>query len=297
MSKSFKKIITTGGNGMVGSQVGFGIRLNKKQLDILSPLSIQKAIQKYKPDAILHLAAMTDMLACQNNPKQAYNINVTGAKNIAKVCQKNNIKLVYLSTCAVFDGKNKSPYKETDKPNPLNVYGKTKLQGEKAVMDVSSRWQRHRGSTTHDESGSGHNNLIIRTGWLFGGGAGVDKKFVFSTFQKIRSGLEVKATSDRFGSPTYIPDLLKTVEKLIQKNARGVFHVVNEGAVSYFEIAREIIKDIEGSDSSILIPVKAFDIENPKVKRGQMEALASSKIKLRSWKKPLKEYIDILQKG
>lgn len=269
-----KKILITGGRGMVGSQAGFGIALNKKQLDILKSKSIQKAIKIYKPDVILHLAAMTDMSDCENSPKKAYRVNVIGTQNIAKACRENNITLVYLSTCAVFDGKKRTPYKENGKPNPINIYGKTKWQGELAVQNILP------------------DALIIRTGWLFGGGFNIDKKFVNSTFKKMRGGLEVKATADRYGSPTYILDLLHTIEKLINKEAHGVFHVVNRGVASYFDIAKEM-KKITKLNSPV-IPIKSSEVETKNLKRGKMEVLASSKIKLRSWDKALNEYIETI---
>jgi dTDP-4-dehydrorhamnose reductase len=271
-----KTIIITGGNGMVASQANFGIKLDKEKLDILNKKSIQKAINFYKPDVILHLAAMTDMLGCENNPRQAYKTNVMGTRNIAEACRKNKIKLIYLSSGVVLGGKKRTPYKENDKPKPVNVYGKTKLLGEIEAQKIVP------------------GALIVRTGWLFGGGPAIDKKFIFSIFQQMRKGLEVKATADRIGSPTYIPDLLDAIKKLIDKNASGVFHAVNSGAASYSEVAKEIKKI--GKFSSPVVGVKAAGIENPKLKRGTMEALASSKIKLRHWKKSLKQYISYLAK-
>ena len=145
------RILTTGGDGMVGSQVDFGIRLGRSQLDILKPKSIEVAIKKYNPQVILHLAAMTNMLSCEQNPEEAYKTNVTGTRNIAIACRKNNIRLVYASTCAVFPGNKKDPYDENDKVGAVNVYGSSKLMGERVAKKILP------------------DVLIIRTGWLFGG--------------------------------------------------------------------------------------------------------------------------------
>jgi len=269
-----KKILVTGGDGMVASQVDFGVKLGKKELNILDKKSIDSAIKKYQPEVILHLAAMTDMLACQENPKEARKVNVVGTKNIAEACKKNKVNMVYLSTCVVFDGKKKTPYGEYDKPHPLNVYGKTKWQGEIIAKKVLP------------------NVLIIRTGWLFGGGLKNDKKFVCIVFKKLKNGEDIRATDNRYGSPTYIKDLLDTIKKLIKKDAKGIFHVVNKGIASYFEVAKEIKKVTRFKTK--VIPVKSFNIENPKLKRAVMEALDSSKIKLRPWKIALKRYLEIL---
>lgn len=269
-----KKIIITGGHGMVGSQARFGIKLGKKELDITNTSSIEKAFKKYKPSVILHLGAMTDMMECEKNSKKAFKLNVSGTEKLARVCMKYNVKLVYMSTCAVFDGKKKTPYIEKDRPRPSNIYGKTKLQGEILSRMILP------------------NVLIIRTGWLFGGGK-KDTKFAKRVFDNLNIGKEVRAVSDRNGSPTYIPDLLETVKKLIDKDSVGIFNIVNDGAASYFDIATEI-KKLEKFKSKV-ISVKAKDLESPLLKRGKMEALKSSKIKLRSWKSALKEYLTILK--
>jgi dTDP-4-dehydrorhamnose reductase len=137
------------------------------------------------------------------------------------------------------------------------------------------------------------NALIIRTGWLFGG-KNADKKFVKIVFDKLKQHAEVKATDDRVGSPTYVNDLLDKIKELIEQKATGIFHVVNSGVASYFEIAQEIKKI--GHFTAAATPVKAAEIESPELKRGSMEALSSTKVQLRSWQEALAEYIDSLSK-
>lgn len=264
------KILVTGGSGMVGSQAKFATKPSHMELDITNPTSIEKAVKKYKPNVVLHLAAFANMLGCEEDKIKAKKINVIGTENIARACKKHNVKLVYMSTCAVFDGKKKMPYREADMAKPLNLYGKTKLEGEKVAKKILP------------------NTLIVRTGWLFGGNKR-DKKFVQLTYQKFKNGEEVMATFDRKGSPTYVKDLLDTIEKLIYQNKSGIYHVVNSGRASYYEIAKEIRRI--GKFKHKIKKVLARDIENKKLKRGKNESLASSKIKLRSWKVALKEYL------
>lgn len=268
--KKKSKILVTGGSGMVGSQVKFGIKPGHKELDITNINSIDEAVKKYQPNAILHLAAFANMIGCEENKIKAKKINVIGTENIARICKKYGVRLVYISTCAVFDGKKKTPYLEKDKAKSLNVYGRTKLEGEKIAQKILP------------------GVLIVRTGWLFGGNK-TDKKFIQLTLQKFKNSEEVMATSDRKGSPTFIPDLLNTIEKLINKSEIGIYHIVNSGTASYADIAKEIKK--LGKFKQKIKKVKAFDIENKKLKRGKNESLASSKIKLRSWKVALKEYL------
>jgi dTDP-4-dehydrorhamnose reductase len=267
------KILVTGGSGMVGSQVAFGTKPDRKELDIIDSLSIKRTLDHYQPTVVLHLAALTDMGECEKNPEYAYETNVVGTYNIAKVCREKNIRLIYFSTCAVFDGNKNAPYSETDSVHPLNAYGRTKWLGELVVKNIVP------------------DSLIIRTGWLFGGGK-TDKKFAKLCFEKLRRGEEVNAVSDRWGSPTYIPDLLKTIEDLIKNKTNGIVHVVNDGKATYFEIAK-VVKEF-GSFAPEIKPVKAEEIESPEVKRGKMEALTSQKVKLRNWREALKEYIETL---
>lgn len=271
-----ESIIITGGNGMLGSQADFGVRLNRKKLNILSPSSIQKAIDKYKPRIILHCAALTDITFCEEHPDLAYELNVVGTYNVAKICREKKIKLIYISTCAVFDGAKKNPYRETDRPNPINIYGRTKWLGELIVRDLVS------------------DSLIVRTSWLFGGGFNIDKKFVISRFNELKRNQNIKGTIDRYGSPTYVPDLLFNLAVLIKNKTIGIIHLVNEGNVSYYDVAKSI-KDL-GNFKSKVEQVKARNIEMV-VKRGAMEALVSDKIKMRPWQNALSEYIQILKNG
>jgi dTDP-4-dehydrorhamnose reductase len=268
-------ILITGGSGMVGSQADFGIKPSRVELDITKPETIEAAISRYKPTAILHLAAMTNMLGCEQDPKQAQLINVEGTRNLAKACKQHGIKLAYLSTGAVFGADKRTPFSETDQTDPINIYGHTKLDGEKATQTLLP------------------DALIVRTSWLFGGSK-EDTKFVKKTFDKLSTGTEVKATSDRVGSPTYVNDLLGKIKELIEQKEAGIFHVVNSGVASYFEIAQEIKKI--GNFTAAVTPVKAAEIESQELKRGSMEALSSSKVQLRSWQEALSAYIDELGK-
>ncbi len=260
---------------MVGKQVPFGIALSHTQLDILKPESIERAIKKHKPTAILHLAAMTDMLACEQHPKKAYEVNVVGTGNVAQACAKHKLTLIYLSTCVVFDGKKSTAYSEEDVPNPLTTYGQTKWLGELLVQTLVP------------------SHLIIRTGWLFGGGKDVDTKFVYTTFKKMSQNKKVVATYNREGSPTYVLDLLREVEKLIIENTHGVVHITNSKTASYFDIAKKIKKI--GAFSASVTPISSSAIESKKVRRGKQETLRASRAKLRNWDIALEEYINSLQ--
>lgn len=270
MSGLRKKILVTGGQSMVGSLVTFGKRFSKDELNILNPLNIKKVLDSYNPSTLLHLAALVDVDACEEYPDRAYELNVIGTYNIAKACRDKGIKMVYVSSCAVFDGKKKSPYFEKDRPQPISIYGRTKWFGELITSDLVPH------------------ALIIRTGWLFGN-PNSSKGFTAFCLKKLTSNEEVKAAKDRFGSPTYIVDLLDTILSLINSGKSGIFHVVNNGSVSYFEIAKKIKE--WGQFSTEVIPVAISEIERRSERRGKMESLKSDKLILRPWAEALRDYL------
>lgn len=264
------RIVITGGNGMVGNLINFGIKFSHKELDVCNIKVIRNTLDRYKPSVLLHLAAL-NLITCEQHPDKAYEVNVVGTLNIAKACREKGVRMVYISTCIVYEGTKKTPYDENDIPNPIHVYGHTKRIGELITLDIAP------------------NSLIIRPGWLFGNNK-VNKGFVNLCLNKLinKKDLEV-LTINRLGSPTYIPDLLKETESLIKQHARGIYHVVNTGKASYFDLGKEIKKigkfeaSVKKADAKDIIP------EFPK--RGIMEALTSRRIKLRSWKDAMSEYL------
>lgn len=256
---------------MIGSQINFGKKPPRSVLNILDEKSIRNAVNKYKPSALLHLAALVNMDICEKNPEQAYETNVVGTYNIAKICREKNIRLVFISTGAVFDGKKKTPYLETDATSPLSVYGRTKRIGEIIVSDLVK------------------NSLILRTGWLFGGGEKKDKKFVIKFLKMMQKGETIFAIRDRYGSPTYVPDLIQAIAKLIRSRLTGTVHLVNSGTASYFDIARFILK--LGDFKTKVSAVKSRDHDSKNLRRAKSEMMKSEKISLRPWKEAMGEYI------
>lgn len=256
---------------MVGDSVNFGNKPKHQEFDILNLEGMRSWLRANPHSAIVHLAALADMERCEKDPEESYKLNVLGSYNISKISREFGIYLVYMSTCAVFDGKKNTAYEPEDVPNPLNVYGRTKYIGELVVRDLAP------------------NSLVVRTGWLFGGGRGSEKKFVNFCIRKLREGgAEIPATQDRFGSPTYIPDLIDTVKKFLSEPSSGVVHVVNEGVTSYFEVAKMI--QAEGNFGGVVTPVKSMNLETSGVKRGKMEGLKSSR-PLRTWQEAMRDYL------
>jgi len=283
MKQKKLKVLITGANGMLGSDV-CPIIAEKHEifptdidnLDIRDKKAIEKWIEKANPDWIIHMAAMTDLDYCEDVPELAYEVNYKGTENLAKACAEKEKKFIYFSTSGIFSGKKKQPYTEHDIPIPQNIYGKSKYKGEQAVLECMPE----------------SDVLILRAGWLFGGGV-EDKKFVGKIYKLAHKLSQLKAVDDILGSPNYTVDIGKLILYLLENNIRGIYHVANKGYATRYDIAREIARLAE-VDCEV-IPVAASEFPT-KAKRPPMEAINNTRLKslgyeLRPWEQALKDYI------
>lgn len=294
-----KKILITGAAGMLGKALisRFNDRFCVIALD-LNPVkennssivfcpadicnldALNGIFHKYRPEIVIHAAAYTDVDGCENKTELAYRINGQGTQNIACLCKQIKAKLIYTSTDYVFDGSKGGAYREDDPPNPLNVYGRSKLEGEKAVARTIAEY------------------LIVRTSWLFGAGG---KNFVDTIIDKAGKGEQLKVVNDQIGSPTHTESLAQAIEKLIghifqknKRNAYGIYHITNSGTCSWFEFAREII-DLSKTKAQIL-PLSSTEFARS-AQRPAISILDNSRYNeitghsLCSWQEALKQYI------
>ena len=195
------------------------VPLDLPNIDITDARSVKRAFQEHSPKLVFHCAAMTDVDGCERDPKKARLINGEGTRLVAEECKTSGALLVYFSTDFVFDGTQTHPYTEEEAVNPLSEYGKSKLEGEKAAVLCP-----------------GH--LVIRTAWLFGPGR---ENFITKVIDRAKSGAPLTVVDDQNGSPTYTPDLAGGAMALVEKGARGIFHLTNRGACSRFEFAKFIV--------------------------------------------------------
>ncbi len=216
--------LVTGAQGQTGSYVDFGIRTNRRSLDVTDLNEALATCRKYKPKVILHLAADTDFDRCERDPEYSYMANGIGTYNMAIAAKEVGAKLVYISTAAVFDGMKNSPYNETDIPSPHNYYGRAKYLGELAIQGMLTDY------------------LIVRVCWVFGGGPQKDQKFVAKIIKQLSSKNEIMAVDDKRGSPSYGKDVINGIKELLRKDEKGIVHLVNEGTPTRFDIAVEIEK-------------------------------------------------------
>ncbi len=262
------RVLISGAEGMIGSEIDFGIKLTRKQLDVTNIDSIKKALEGYKPSAVLCLSSI-NLRDSEKFPSRALDVNVFGVYNLALASKARNIPLVLISSGTVFNGSHSQVFSEKDTPNPQNVYGQTKYIAELLALSINPK------------------TIIIRTGWLFG--FKHKKNFFNKIIDSARQNSEIIATNDQFGSPAYIKDFLIALKEALSNGKEGVYHIVNEGAASGLDITKEVVSSLKSNSDIKEISVSALGPDSPK--RSLSEVLISNKIKLRNWKAALKEYL------
>lgn len=210
----------------------FGIPV---KLDLLNFDKISDIFNDIQPDIIIHLAALTDVEKCEEEPELANSVNAKATEIIAKESTTLQCNLIYLSTDYVFDGK-KGMYDETDLTNPLNQYGKSKLSGENNVMSFAKKW------------------TILRTSTPFGTHFS-KKTFPIWLLENIKNNQDINVLEDQFTSPTYVPNLSEMILEIASKNLEGLFHLSGSSKISRYDFAKKILK-ILNLDDSLLNPVK-----------------------------------------
>lgn len=223
-------ILLTGHTGMLGRALAQQLEPNypllkpgRDQLDLANSTTISHYLEQHRPEQILHLAALTNVDQCQREPALAFQVNSYATQTLVAYCQRYQVPMLLMSSIAVFDGWKESPYLESDRPEPINIYGCSKWQAEQAVATLP-------------------NHLIVRSGWLFGGGA-ADKKFVAQMIALARSRPELVVVADKIGSPTAVTDLALGLKQLLEQQANGLYHLVNGGPpINRYELAVQIVQ-------------------------------------------------------
>ncbi|MBD3284718.1 dTDP-4-dehydrorhamnose reductase [candidate division WOR-3 bacterium] len=273
-------VVVTGASGRLGSALyaylkGLGskvIGVTRGDFDLASPADVSRFVRDTRPDFLFHPAAMTNVDACEREPEKAYSDNVKATENLARSSIEHGVRFIYFSTDYVFDGEKGEPYIETDTPNPVNVYGRTKLNAEESVTGIVKDY------------------LIIRVSWLFG----VPGDFCSFVLSRLNQGLPLKLTTDHRGAPAYIPDLLSVIWEMAKSGEQGIFHLVNSGDCTRFEMGNEILS-ILGMDAEPEA-VCGTDV-GFLAKRPPQSVLECSRLKhkfgisLRSWQEALGDYL------
>jgi dTDP-4-dehydrorhamnose reductase len=244
------------------------------EIDIREESSTVARIESLQPGIVINVAAYTDVDGCELHPEKAFAINAEGMKHVALGAVRCGARVVYLSTDYVFDGKKRTPYFEQDPPNPLNVYGRSKLKGEEYVLKLVKE------------------TLIVRTQWLYGRHG---NNFAVAILRQAKEKGILSVVDDQTGSPTYTVDLSKAISRLIQEDARGIFHIANSDLCTWYQYAQMILK-FSSLERVTVIPISSMELGRPAM-RPSYSVLDTQKFRretgmgLRPWFEALKDYL------
>lgn len=277
------KIVVTGVTGQLGHDVVDELKkrghnavgVGSAQMDLADPGAVQMVMQREKPEAVIHCAAYTAVDNAEENEDLCRRINVAGTAALAEACRKLRAKMLYVSTDYVFSGEGERPWKPDDETAPLNVYGKSKYDGELAVRDAVERY------------------FIVRVSWTYGMNS---SNFVKTMLRLGKERGAVNVVNDQIGSPTYTRDLAVLFADMIESDRYGVYHASNEGFCSWYEFACEIFKaagmsgvKVTPVDSSAF-PAKAKRPKNSRMDKERLEENGFTR--LPDWKDALQRFLN-----
>ncbi len=289
------RVFITGCGGMLGPAVyrGFSesyevlasdIDLNEPWLeygDVRDFAAIEKLAKKFEPDLIINLAALTNLEYCEKNPDDAWKTNALGAENMALICRRLDIPLVYISTAGIFDGRQEY-YNDFDQPNPLSIYAKAKYHGELAAQRMLDKY------------------YVFRAGWMMGGGPAKDKKFINKIFKQIAAGEKIlRVVDDKLGTPTYTENFAESMLRIVQTDLYGLYNMVCGGSCSRYDAAVEFIR-LLGMEKEVRIEIVDSDYFKNEyfAPRPSSEKLVNLKLDsrginfMRDWRECLAEYAE-----
>ncbi|MCI8962157.1 MAG: dTDP-4-dehydrorhamnose reductase [Eubacterium sp.] len=280
------KVLVTGINGQLGHDVMGELKkrgheavgVDIEEMDITDAECVKRVMTQTAPEAVIHCSAYTAVDRAEEEVELCRLVNAEGTKNVAEVCAGLDCKLLYLSTDYIFSGEGERPWEPGDEPDPLNIYGLTKFEGE---QEIKSRMDKY---------------FIVRISWVFGVNG---NNFIKTMLRLGRENGAVRVVDDQIGSPTYTYDLAVLLVDMIETEKYGEYHASNEGTCSWYEFAKEIfaaagMNEVEVTPvSSEEFPAKA---KRPKNSRMSKEKLVKNGFnKLPSWQDAVKRYVPLVQ--
>jgi dTDP-4-dehydrorhamnose reductase len=285
------KIAVIGANGQLGSDIVREFKnnshdaaeLNHSDIEISNIDSVSNTLKNIKPNIVINTAAMHNVEKCEENPTLSFEVNGLGVRNLAMICNDINSVLIHMSTDYVFDGAKKSPYVETDKTTPLNVYGNTKVSGEQFAEAIAKKY------------------FVVRTSGIYGRNPCRAKgglNFVELMLKLSKEKPELRVVNDEFLTPTATKEIAKQLVNLVKTHNWGLYHATAEGSCSWYEFAKKIF-ELSGIKTNLNI---AAPNEFPmKVPRPKYSVLENQKLKkaglniFKPWEEGLKEYLSSRQ--
>jgi dTDP-4-dehydrorhamnose reductase len=276
------RIVITGSKGQLDAALlaAFGhaerLEIDLPEYDI-TRLDIVETIAAFRPDLIIHGAAIANVDGCEADPGLAYRVNVIGTRNLALAAQRCDCPIVYISTDYVFDGEKGAPYWETDTPHPLSVYAATKLAGEQLVRELTLK------------------HYIARIAWLYGDSP---RNFCQTVLRLAREKGELTMVTDEVGSPTYAPDVAHALTLLTPTGAYGTYHLTNDGVCSRYEWACAIL-ELMGLSQVPVHPTQNYQRAARVPKRVELINAfgAAIGITMRPWREALADYLALLSRA
>lgn len=281
-------ILVTGANGQLGSEIKAlshdfpytFLFTCKDDLDITDAQVVEAFIKQKNIDVIINCAAYTAVDKAESDEENADNINHLAVKNLAELSSLYNLKLVHISTDYIFDGTSHKPYIETDVANPLSIYGKTKLLGEKALQFINPK-----------------NSIIVRTSWVY---SSYGNNFVKTMLRLGKEKDTLRGVFDQIGTPTYAKDLAKTILDIIPRlnnEQTEIYHYSNEGVCSWYDFTQEIMKMAKLTCK--VIPIETSQYPTPATRPhhcllNKVKVKSKYNLKIPYWKESLEDCLRTL---
>ncbi len=246
----------------------------EKEFNIADKKSLKEMLSKINPNIVINCAAYNAVDVAEKYPERAFAVNAEAVKNLARICADSKTLFIHYSSDYVFDGAKNAPYTENDYPNPLNIYGKSKLEGENAVRTIAQEY------------------LIFRLSWVFGEGK---QNFMNKLSQWAKNYKVLRISSDETSVPTYTRDIVEITLLSIDQGQYGLFHLTNSGQASRYEWANYFLKAIGFDNEIIPVAMDTFSTEARRPKFSVMSnALLSKRLKMNipSWQDAVKRFIE-----
>jgi len=277
------KVVITGASGLVGGCLArrFGhehevLAPRRAELDVTDAGAVSRFIKGERPRLVVNCAVL-GVDECERDPEAASAVNAEAPRSVAAAAADVGAEFLHFSTNYVFDGEGREPYGERDEPRPVNVYGRTKEEGERAALGANPR------------------AYVVRTSWVFGAGK---ESFLSTAHRELAAGRSVRAIKDTWASVTYVEDLVSRVEEIMSTGRHGLYHVVNEGVCTYEDFAREAARlaGLDGEEAARLIEtVTESEVRRParRPRYSPLRCTAAAELglpPLRQWREALAEY-------
>ncbi len=277
------KIAVTGAGGLLGratnthcaSQGDEVHAFDHGALDITDAAAVKRQLSDLKPDVVFNCAAWTDVDGCESDPNRADRANALGPQLLASTCRDIDALLITVSTDYVFDGTKEGFYTQRDHPNPISMYGRFKLEGERRAQTAYAR------------------AIVVRSGYIFGAGG---TNFLSTVLDRARRGERLQAISDMTGTPTYAPDLAVRLRELAESDLPGIYHVVNAGNGVSFETFARTGLEMGGVDPNLLQSTTLAELKRPapRPRNSRLRCLLTEAIglsPLRDWQAALEDFV------